>query len=167
MLILETTHFEVRPFVPEDLAALCELHFDEAVMRYLVGGVRGTKADVARDLEGYAESQRRDGFSKWAVVDRATKRLAGRAGFVRLSTGEIDFGYALHRVYWGKGYGTEIATALLDWARANLPDLRALVGLVLPANAASARVLEKIGFHPAEDALYFGQTMRVFRFTEK
>lgn len=167
MPILETNHFEVRPFLSDDLEAVCELHFDEAVMRYLVGGVRASKADVVRDLEVYAESQRLDGFSKWAIVDKSTGKLAGRGGFVRLATGEIDFGYALHRAYWGKGHGTEIATALLEWARANLPDLQRVVGLVLPANVASARVLEKIGFHHAGDAVYFGQTMQVFRLAKR
>lgn len=47
--------------------------------------------------------------------------------------------------YWGQGIATESARACLDLGFGHL-DLNRIIGLVLPENAASIRVLEKLGF---------------------
>jgi RimJ/RimL family protein N-acetyltransferase len=66
---------------------------------------------------------------------------------------DIELGYRLARAHWGAGYATEAASAALHWALtprdADDPTigggLTRLVGVTDPDNAASQRVLEKIG----------------------
>ncbi len=57
-------------------------------------------------------------------------------------------GYALRPAYWGRGFATELATALVALATEEL-GLRALVATIVATNDASRRVVEKIGFQLA------------------
>jgi RimJ/RimL family protein N-acetyltransferase len=54
-------------------------------------------------------------------------------------------GYCLAEAAWGHGYATEAAAAVLTWAFATL-DLNRVQAETDTRNAASARVLEKLGF---------------------
>lgn len=54
-------------------------------------------------------------------------------------------GYVYAEAAWGRGYATEAAGALLDWAFAAW-DLNRVQAELDTRNAASARVLEKLGF---------------------
>ena len=59
--------------------------------------------------------------------------------------GEVEVGWHLHPDSWGHGYATEAAGALLRWAFETM-DLNRVQAEVDTRNAASARVLEKLGF---------------------
>lgn len=54
-------------------------------------------------------------------------------------------GYCLAEAAWGKGFATEAATALLEWAFDTL-DLNRVQAETDTRNTASSRVLEKLGF---------------------
>jgi RimJ/RimL family protein N-acetyltransferase len=80
--------------------------------------------------------------------------LAGGIGFDPFGgerTGTASFGYWLGRDYWGRGIATESAQMVADYAL-NTSGLRRLEAKVFEPNAASARVLQKIGFR-LEDVL--------------
>jgi RimJ/RimL family protein N-acetyltransferase len=55
-----------------------------------------------------------------------------------------EIGYVLARVHWGKGYMTEAATALRDWAF-NQPEIFRVYATTSVDNIGSRRVMEKIG----------------------
>jgi RimJ/RimL family protein N-acetyltransferase len=56
-----------------------------------------------------------------------------------------ELGYRFLPEFWGNGLATEAGRASIDFARSVL-GLKRLVALVHPENAASARVLGKLGF---------------------
>jgi RimJ/RimL family protein N-acetyltransferase len=58
----------------------------------------------------------------------------------------IELLYALDRPAWGRGYATEAARAVLAYASETLR-LPRVVAAVNPANAASQRVLDRLGMH--------------------
>jgi RimJ/RimL family protein N-acetyltransferase len=62
---------------------------------------------------------------------------------------------------WGRGYATEAAGACLDAAFAGLR-LDEVIAIVAPGNAASVRVLEKIGMRPAGTRDALGRTWDLF-----
>jgi RimJ/RimL family protein N-acetyltransferase len=64
----------------------------------------------------------------------------------RRPSGAIELGYWIARPFWGRGYATEAASALIGIARALR--LETLEGSHFLDNPASARVLEKLGFEP-------------------
>ena len=55
-----------------------------------------------------------------------------------------EFGYHLDRHYWGNGYATEAARAIVEWAF-SLPSIRRVWATCDTENVASVRVLEKAG----------------------
>jgi RimJ/RimL family protein N-acetyltransferase len=57
-----------------------------------------------------------------------------------------ELGYWLGEPYWGHGYATEAGRALIDAAQ-RTPHVDKIAARVLPDNAASLKVLEKLGFH--------------------
>jgi RimJ/RimL family protein N-acetyltransferase len=83
---------------------------------------------------------------QFAVVVRESGQLMGNCG-VRKESAEAqiaDMGYELDPNYWGKGYATEAATAVLNFGFAELKVHRIGANAVAE-NTASLRVLDKIG----------------------
>jgi ribosomal-protein-alanine N-acetyltransferase len=83
----------------------------------------------------------------WAVVEKVSGHVVGDCGLVEKEVDgyhEIELVYLLASHFWGRGYATEAATALRDYALHRL-GLRRIVALIEPDNHASVRVAEKIG----------------------
>ena len=113
--ILETDRLALREWRPEDAEALFVLMGDAEVMRYVDIGRPWEGVERVREWIGRLnESYRTRGFSRWAVVEKASGEAVGSCGFALLPwSGEIDFGYMFRRDRWGKGYASEITPAVL------------------------------------------------------
>jgi RimJ/RimL family protein N-acetyltransferase len=70
---------------------------------------------------------------------------------------ETEIGYRLARPYWGRGYATESARAVRDYAL-NTLRLPRLIAMIDPQNVASIRVVEKLGMHYEKDVMFEGYT---------
>lgn len=57
---------------------------------------------------------------------------------------DVDIDYAFPQQYWGQGYAYEAASAVLAHAKNDI-GLTRIVATVRPDNAASIRLLEKLG----------------------
>jgi ribosomal-protein-alanine N-acetyltransferase len=142
---LRTDRLDLRRFSQSDYDWLCALYADPDVTRYL-GGVLDPEQVAAmlreRILEYY---DARPGLGIWMTVERATGR---RVGFHLLNNirGEehIQIGFTLVADAWGRGYGTEMAAAVLRYGFVDLRLPRIVAIADLP-NRASQHVLEKIG----------------------
>jgi ribosomal-protein-alanine N-acetyltransferase len=66
-------------------------------------------------------------------------------GAYNVRDARAELGYAFNRKYWGKGYATEAASAILQFGFETLK-LHRVGATVLPNNFGSIRVLEKLGF---------------------
>jgi RimJ/RimL family protein N-acetyltransferase len=144
---LETGRLTLRLFAPEDFDAFAVLHGDDDVARFLYNEPRRGKE--ARDLFERKRANsvlRAEGdWMSCAIVEAATGALVGDLAFHWLSeehrTGEI--GFLITPAAQGKGYATEASGALLNWAFAT--GFHRVIGRLDARNAASARVLEKLG----------------------
>ena len=68
-------------------------------------------------------------------------RVIGKAG-----GGDMpEIGYIFHPDYWGRGFAIEAMQAVVDYAFANRP-VDHLLADIDPRNAASRRLLERLGF---------------------
>ena len=65
------------------------------------------------------------------------------------SHAQLELGWALIREHWGRGYATEAAAAIRDWALESR-SIDLLVSLISPNNARSQRVAESLGATPTE-----------------
>lgn len=152
----ESARLRYRPLGPPDAAGLFALDSDPAVHRYL-GGIGGPRPVSAADsLAAIRASQTHyaaGGIGRWAVELVATGDFLGWAGLKRVAgpvNGQRDFydiGYRLQARYWGQGYGYEAARAWLAQAFGALA-LPRVCAYADVRNAASCRILEKIGLRP-------------------
>jgi ribosomal-protein-alanine N-acetyltransferase len=86
------------------------------------------------------------GFGPWIAVAREANRVVGSAGFVgRPRGGEVELGFGIAPESRGRGYATEAARALVEWALAQ-EGVERVVARCDADNAPSIRVLEKVGF---------------------
>jgi len=123
------------------------VYADADVTRYLGGALSRERVQEMlqkRILEYY---DAHPGLGIWMTVERAT---SARVGFHLLNHphGEsfVQIGFTLAKAAWGKGYGTEMASAVLRYGFIDL-QLPTIAGFASLPNVASQRVLEKIGLH--------------------
>ena len=143
--ILETRRLILRKLEPADAPILARLWSDPRVTEY-EGGPREF-AQIEKSLVEDARSGQPNPFDMWACVEKETKQVIGHCGLIEKEVEgrkEIEVTYTLAQNTWGKGYATEIAGALRDFAITKLRVTR-LIALIHPGNVASARVAEKIG----------------------
>ncbi len=110
-----TERLAMRAYEPNDLAQLHEVLYGDPEAMALLGGARdrnGTRAAIERSMAQQAAG----GYSFWPVFERESGLLVGEAGLFPLAPGGIDIalGYAFGRDYWGRGYASEAARAVLD-----------------------------------------------------
>jgi RimJ/RimL family protein N-acetyltransferase len=145
---LETERLTLRPFEEGDFDSLYAMQSDAEVARWLYEEPRNaeeTRKLLAVKIAGSAFRSEGDWLSA-AVVERETGALVGDVALNWRSeqhkTGEL--GFIFMPGHQGKGYATEAARAILDWAFATI-GLHRVVGRTEVRNTASARVLEKLG----------------------
>jgi [ribosomal protein S5]-alanine N-acetyltransferase len=146
---IETERLLLRPFTRDDADALHAIWGDSAARRF--GGPGWPRPETAEDTLRYLEpilaGQAERGYASWAVIERETGRLVGDCGlFPADDVGpDVELAYGLAPDVWGRGYATEAAAACLRVGFEELGVDR-IVADVDPGNAASIRVLEKVGF---------------------
>jgi ribosomal-protein-alanine N-acetyltransferase len=97
-------------------------------------------------LDDALDEQAERGHWITIILHTADRTLIGSAGFKDLPDefGTVELGYGLVPAYRGRGYATEAARALIDWAFAH-PAVRRATAECLRDNDASIRVLERLG----------------------
>jgi RimJ/RimL family protein N-acetyltransferase len=142
MTTIQTPRLVVRPFRPDDWQDLHAYLSLPVTYEFEPGEPVG--AEQARALA----VERSIGRTFWAVELRAERRMIGHLYFesvepVHLQTYEL--GFIVNPGDQGHGYATEAAQALVDHAFAVMGAHRVIANCN-PANTASWRLLERIGF---------------------
>jgi len=88
------------------------------------------------------------GLCFFCVFEKSTGNFIGQAGLFhwcyKLDQPDIELAYRLFEKYWDKGYGTELAKALIKWGL-NDRKLPRIIAPVHPDNIRSVNVLKKAG----------------------
>jgi RimJ/RimL family protein N-acetyltransferase len=150
-MFARTERLALRPAWSEDAPALARIAGDEAVARNLA---RLPFPYALADAEAFIASQAEKACPAQLIFRRThgAPQLIGVAGLDRESGPEAELGYWLARPYWGLGYATEAARAIVDMARHGLRLRRIEAGHFLD-NPASGRVLRKLGFRPTGEVV--------------
>lgn len=144
---LETERLLVRPFSDADGDDLFALQGDADVLRYWDSPPWTDRSSVARFMAG-CQQMEEDGTGARVAIERTSDQSF--VGWCTVNSWNPDFrsaslGYCLNQTVWGRGYATEAAHALLQWAFETF-DLNRVQSETDTRNVASARVLEKLGF---------------------
>jgi [ribosomal protein S5]-alanine N-acetyltransferase len=146
-MILETERLVLRRFVLEDLDALFELYRNPEIRRYFPEGVLSfdqTKEELEWFLNGHPRIPE---LGLWATVNKQTGEFIGRCGLLPWKIEdrqEVEVAYLLGQKFWGQGFATEAALAIVQYAFGKL-DLSRLICLIDPENMASVKVAKRIG----------------------
>ncbi|MDQ3323286.1 MAG: GNAT family N-acetyltransferase [Acidobacteriota bacterium] len=145
--ILQTDRLIIRTWVFNDADALFEICRDSEVMLHIGTGEPYKSIDEAYQFLNWAVSyQKNNRFCRWAVIEKANRKIIGSCGFARLeNSGEIELGYLFARNEWGNGYATEAANACLRYGFEQL-GFTEVIALTDLKHTASQRVVEKLGF---------------------
>ena len=145
MITLTTERLLLRPFRADDIDAYAAFCADSEVMRFL--GDRGVlgRDDAWRQMAMLVGHWTLRGYGMWALEERATGTLVGRAG-LHYPDGwpEPEIGWALARPYWGRGLAYEAARASFEHAFKTLGWTRA-ISLIDSANTRSIHLAERLG----------------------
>jgi RimJ/RimL family protein N-acetyltransferase len=145
---IETSRLTLRPFVEDDFEAFHAMRSDEEVARYLYQGPL-SPAESRDLLERKVAGSRWASEGDWlsaAVVERESGITVGDLGLCWVSERDrtAEIGFVFDPRHQGKGFATEAARPLLDWALGTA-GLHRVIGRTEARNSASSRVLEKLG----------------------
>lgn len=145
--VILTERLILRPARMADLADLHEIMSDPRAMRYWSHAAHAGTERTERYLTGMVAAVPK--AEEYMVELRAAPgRVIGKAGCWRMD----EVGYIFHPDVWGKGYAVEAMAAILPRAFARAPDLQAITADVDPRNAASLRLLARLGFQRSAGA---------------
>ena len=153
---LRTPRLLLREWRDEDAEPFAAISADPDVMEFLLPFRDRAASDawIARMRRHNDEH----GFAYWVVERPGDAGFIGTVGLsaVRFAgfpcAPAIEIGWRLARDYWGLGYATEAARAVIDDGFFRL-DLGEIVAFTVPANRRSWRVMERLGMthDPADD----------------
>jgi RimJ/RimL family protein N-acetyltransferase len=142
---LQTERLLMRGFREEDLDEWAAICADAEVTKW-VGDENGlSREDAWRRMAYVVGHWELRGFGNWALVERASGRLVGRAGLLQPENWPgLEVGWLVGREHWGRGFAPEAGRASMEWARDSL-GADHIISLIEDANERSARVAEKLG----------------------
>ncbi len=130
-----------------DLPGLLAVNGDDHVTRHLPYASWQSLADGEAWLARMRVLGEAGGALQFVICDTASGQVIGSCLLFRFDEGSAraELGYVLSRAHWGQGLMLEALHALLAQAFGGL-GLRRIEAEVNPANTASARLLERLGF---------------------
>lgn len=140
---LHTERLLLREYTLDDFDAVHAFASDRRIAEFVEWGPNST-ADTKKFLEACSSAQSEPQRRNFTLA--ITVRKADPIGSVSLSlvSGKGEIGYVVAADCWGRGYATEASQAMLVFGMKDL-GLPEITATCRPENAASARVLEKIG----------------------
>ena len=158
-----THHLILRGYHPDDLSCFLPMLADREVIRYLIHTDPWPRERIEKWLTSCQRRWEEHGYGFWILEHQKDQRPIGWSGLNWLpDTEEIEVLYALDRPYWGQGLATETARFSVKYGF-DVVGLEKIIGLVVPDNIASARVLEKSGLAYTGIAEYFGYQLRRYQ----
>jgi ribosomal-protein-alanine N-acetyltransferase len=145
---LETARLDLFPLAPEAAAALSD---DRDQAARIIGATLHPDwphSNLLDALPMHAAAAAEDArFGIWVIVERASQTVIGDIGFFGPPTPEatVEIGYSVVPDRRRRGYATEAAAALVDWAHRQ-PNVSAVLARCEEDNLPSIRTLERLGF---------------------
>ncbi len=156
--IIETERLGLRNWTQKDIAPFAEMCADTAVMQYFPSTLSHDEtANLVKRLQDHYNQKN---YTYYAITIKETDTFIGFCGMLMQTydspfTPNVDIGWRLKKVAWGKGYATEAAKACIKFAQKEL-GLKTIISVASQTNVPSINVMQKIGMtkvgsfeHPA------------------
>jgi ribosomal-protein-alanine N-acetyltransferase len=164
---LVTERLRLRAPAPGDAAALLAVLGDPEVTRYHNVPTLTSLAEAQGLFERLERRQAARETIRWAIELVEHGEMIGTVGLLRFDWEHrhAELGYEIARRWWGRGLAPEAAAAVVGYGF-SVMGLHRIEAGVLPENAVSVRVLEKLGFQEEgtrRDYLRFKEGFHSFR----
>jgi len=143
---IETKRLLIRHMHADDAAFILGLLNEPAFLKNIGDKQVRTIEDALNYIQtaGF-DNYAKHGFGMFMVELLDSGVHVGICGLLQREVFDFpDVGFALSEAFWGKGYATEAASAVKDWAQLEL-GVEMVLGIVAQDNLASRRLLEKLG----------------------
>jgi len=145
---LITPRLKLREFVEEDFQAFREMESRPEMHIYerMPPSIEESRKSLETFISNQLEISRTNFRFAITIPPKDSVRGLVKLTREREAIREWEVGWAVHSDEWGKGYGTEAAWFVIDWAFREFKVHR-MVAFCHVSNAASVRVMEKLGMH--------------------
>lgn len=143
--LIHTNRLILRPFTAADVDDVVRMCSDRGLYSMTLNLPWPYTAESAEGwIAAMPEHFAQRSCFEYAVTDAATGELYGCSGFSNNKSRVGELGYWFGREYWGRGYATEAARALIQFAFDNV-GLHRVYARHFACNPASGRVMQKAG----------------------
>jgi len=148
---LRTARLILRPWRDDDLAPLFAINGNPESMRYFAAAMTRAESDAwAARIRGHFAVY---GWGFWVAAEAATGDFVGVVGLLTVPwqadfTPAVEIGWRIGSRFRRQGYAEEAARAALGFGFTTLC-LEEIVAFTVPGNAASWKLMEKLGMAPA------------------
>jgi RimJ/RimL family protein N-acetyltransferase len=144
---IETDRLVLREWKEDDKKPFARINGDPMIMEFFPR--RLTEDDSDRLVDRFQQHFEKHGFGFYAAELKKTGEFMGFAGLQNVEMdvpfkGAVEIAWRLDYEYWGKGYGTEAAEAVLDHAFTKLK-LKEIVAYAVYDNSRALKLMEKLG----------------------
>ncbi|WNP36160.1 GNAT family N-acetyltransferase [Enterobacter kobei] len=146
---LETERLKLEPYKDSHYEGLRVMDNDPGVMRYINKGIVKTPEETWENIRRVQTRWQKYGFSWWAIREKSSGAIIGAACLQHLANVEgapLEIGWQLVPKQNGKGYATEAAKAIIDFASEQIGSTYLVAVAVADSeNIPSQRVMQRLG----------------------
>lgn len=145
--VLNTERFMLCAVTNDDADDIFRIMGDPRVTRYFGQQPMASLDEATQRVQTFHTAFEEQAGVRWAITSRADGQFIGTCGFWRLIKPHFraEIGYELAPEWWGQGVMPEAVEAVLTFGF-TVMGLHSVEAQIHPANRASRRVLEKLGF---------------------
>ncbi|MCP3026416.1 GNAT family N-acetyltransferase [Halobacillus sp. A5] len=147
-MILTSNRIYMRPYETKDEDFLYSMLANREVVQYIGDGRIKNQDEKTKFMEWIYHTYMKDPrLGLHVLVRKADNLRVGHAGLVQQiidQVEELEVGYWIDRPFWGMGYATEAASALVEYGWFELKKSR-LISLIQTDNNNSRNVAKKVG----------------------
>ena len=154
--IIKTERLVLRQLTLDDAAAFSKLASDYDISK-MTGTIPHPFPLYSAEFKiMYMRRQKQRGLAYPYAISIESGELIGVMDLFRSTPdAALEIGYWVGKPYWGQGFSTEAARAIIEEAQNSL-GVKALLAGAFTDNPASLRVLQKLGFKPTgKTEMYF------------
>ncbi len=158
--VLKTSRLIIREWRASDLAPMTAINQDPKVMEHFFA--LRSEAETRRFIDVNIALHMREGYCLYAVELKGSQQFIGFVGLSPVDaqiskSPTVEIGWRLGSQFWGKGYATEAALAIMQHAHDNL-GISELICFTTVGNFRSSQLMTRLGFnhYAEEDCDHFG-----------